>query len=178
MRTSNDPRRVLILMSDTGGGHRAAAEAIRDALIERHGEAVTVDMVDVFRDYTPFPFKYFPEMYPWTIKNGRLMWRLAYHMSDRRFQAGLMVGTIGRGIWRGLGRLLREHRADVIVSVHPLFPMPALRILRRQPSRPPFITVVTDLVSTHAFWYERGADRILVPTEPAYDRGIKFGIHP
>src|SRR5258707_14152058 len=119
MPTSSDPRRVLLLMSDTGGGHRAAAEAIRDALIERHGEAVSVEMIDVFRSYSPFPFKYFPEMYPWTIKNGRLMWWFAYHMSDRRFQAKLMMGSVGRAIWRGLRRMLREHNAHVIVCVHP-----------------------------------------------------------
>ena len=27
------PKRILFLMSDTGGGHRAAAEAIRDAIL-------------------------------------------------------------------------------------------------------------------------------------------------
>jgi hypothetical protein len=36
-------------MSDTGGGHRAAAEAIRDTLYMEQGEkAVSVEMVDVF----------------------------------------------------------------------------------------------------------------------------------
>ncbi len=44
-------KRVLILMSDTGGGHRAAAEAIREALYIQHGEAaVQVELVDVFRE--------------------------------------------------------------------------------------------------------------------------------
>ena len=53
-------KRVLILMSDTGGGHRAAAEAIRDALYRKPGaNAVAVELVDVFRDYSPAPFQVF-----------------------------------------------------------------------------------------------------------------------
>src|SRR5260221_7801309 len=179
MSTSSDPRRVLLLMSDTGGGHRAAAEAIRAALIERHGEAVSVEMVDVFRDYTPFPFKYAPEMYPWWIKNGKLMWRVSYEISNRRGRARVLMGSLGGTIRRGLRRMLvRESDADVIVCVHPFFPMAAMQVLRSQLSRPPFITVVTDLVSTHVFWFERSVDRILVPTQPAYDYGIGLGIRP
>src|SRR5450432_280184 len=175
----NNPRRVLILMSDTGGGHRAAAEAIREALVRRHGDAVTVEMVDVFKSYSPIPFKYFPELYPWAIKNGKLVWRVSYAMSNRKARVRLINSSIGRAIHRGLRRmLLREHQADVIVCVHPLFPSAAMSVLRTQPTRPPFLTVVTDLVSTHAFWYDRSVERILVPTQPAYDYGIRLGLPP
>src|SRR5215475_13290563 len=96
------PRRVLIMMSDTGGGHRATAEAIRDALLRRHGDDVIVNVVDVFRSYTPFPFKYFPEMYPWAIKNGKFAWRLSYHMLNRRGRVRLVNNSIGRAIQRGI----------------------------------------------------------------------------
>ena len=35
-------RRVLILMSDTGGGHRASAEAIKAGFRERYGDEFDV----------------------------------------------------------------------------------------------------------------------------------------
>ena len=57
-------QRVVFLMSDTGGGHRAAADAIRAALDLRYPEQYAVELVDVYRRYTPFPFKYLPEIYP------------------------------------------------------------------------------------------------------------------
>ena len=50
-------KRILLLFSDTGGGHRAAAEAIRDALLAKHPGEAQIEMVDVFRQYTPFPYK-------------------------------------------------------------------------------------------------------------------------
>src|SRR5258708_36828207 len=91
-------------MSDTGGGHRAAAEAIQAALIERHGEAVSVEMVDVFRDYTPFPFKYAPEMYPWWIKNGKLMWRGSVPDFNPRGPARGVRGGLAGADWSGRAR--------------------------------------------------------------------------
>eukprot|EP00955_Chlamydomonas_euryale_P091521 364631-Chlamydomonas_euryale.AAC.4 len=36
------PRRILIMMSNTGGGHRASAEAIKSALVEKYGDAYEV----------------------------------------------------------------------------------------------------------------------------------------
>ncbi|MBX3064532.1 MAG: glycosyltransferase [Anaerolineae bacterium] len=182
---SNTPapavKRILFLFSDTGGGHRAAAEAIIAALRQRYGAAVQCEMVDVFRDYAPSPFKYAPEVYPVWVNRGRLMWTLSYHMSNRRGQPAAMTFMV-RSIWRkfrrGLSRLFEDHPSDLIVSVHPLFNSLAMASLRRLPQRPPFITVVTDLVSTHAFWYNRHVERILVPTQPAVDRGLKLGINP
>jgi 1,2-diacylglycerol 3-beta-galactosyltransferase len=175
------PRRILFLFSDTGGGHRAAAEAVIAALEEKYGASVRCELIDVFRAYSPAPFKYAPELYPIWIKRGRLMWTLGYHMSDRRGQPR-MVTFLVRSIWRkfkqGLDRLFKDHPSDLIVSVHPLFNTLAMVSLRPMPQRPPFVTIVTDLVSTHAFWFNRNVERILVPTEPAYERGLKFGIAP
>ena len=58
--------------------------------------------------------------------------------------------------------------ADLIVTVHPIATSFALRALGR--NRPPFFTVVTDLVTTHALWFDTRADRIFVPTELARQR--------
>ena len=78
----------------------------------------------------------------------------------------------------GLKRMLREHPADVIVSVHSVLTRPAMKALMSRPYRPPFVVVVTDLVSTHHLWYDRRADRCLVPTRPAYHRGLEAGLLP
>lgn len=171
-------KRVLILMSDTGGGHRAAAEAIRDAMAVRYGDTIHVEMVDVFRGYSPFPLKYMPEFYPWLINRSKSSWGMGYNLSNNRRQAKLISSGMYITIERGLKQMLREHPADVIVCVHSLFARPAMEALLRFDYRPPFMTVVTDLVSTHAFWYEPRAELCLVPTEPAYQRGLECGLKP
>ncbi len=172
-------RRILILMSDTGGGHRAAAEAIRDALHIRHGqESAAVKLVDVFREYSPVPLKFAPEFYPWWVNRSKTSWGVGYNMSNTRRRAQLLSQTMYVTIEGGLKRMLRENPADVVVCVHSLLTRPAIQALTWFTQRPPFVVVVTDLVSTHHLWYDKRCERCLVPTQPAYDRGLAAGLSP
>jgi 1,2-diacylglycerol 3-beta-galactosyltransferase len=169
-------KRVLLLFSDTGGGHRAAAEAIRDALLIRHPGELSIEMVDVFRSYTPFPFKYMPEMYPWFIRNGKTSWGISYRLTNTRSSVRLITSGMYASIEKGLKRMLREHPADVIVCVHSVLTRPTMRALNELGEHPPFLVVVTDLVSTHKFWFDRHVDRCLVPTEEAFQNGLESGL--
>ncbi len=171
-------KRVLLLFSDTGGGHRAAAEAIRDTLLIRHPDEVAIEMVDVFRSYTPFPFKYMPEMYPWLINRSKGSWSMGYKLTNTPGS----VRLISRGMYasseKGLKRMLREHPADVVVCVHSVLTRPTLYALESMEKHPPFMVVVTDLVSTHKFWFDHRVDRCLVPTQSAYENGLESGLKP
>jgi 1,2-diacylglycerol 3-beta-galactosyltransferase len=51
-----------------------------------------------------------------------------------------------------------------------------MQALNAGETRPPFVVVVTDLVSTHMFAYDHLADRTLVPTAPAFSRGLDAGL--
>ncbi len=171
-------KRILILFSDTGGGHRAAAEAIRDALLIRHPDEVSIDMVDVFRTYSPFPFKYMPEMYPWIVNRSKSGWGVGYKLTNTRNNAKIIQQGIYVSLEKSLLRMLREHPADLIVSVHSLLTRTTMQGLMQFEKRPPFMVVVTDLVTTHMFWYDKSVDRCLVPTQPAFDRGLESGLSP
>ena len=46
------------------------------------------------------------------------------------------------------------------------------------PNRPPFYTVVTDMVTTHALWFDSHADIIFVPTEMASRHAISYHMPP
>jgi 1,2-diacylglycerol 3-beta-galactosyltransferase len=171
-------KRILILMSDTGGGHRAAAEAIRDAMLARYEGQVEIEMIDVFRGYSPAPWKYMPEMYPWLINHSKSSWGLGYKLTNTKQRAKMISRTIYMTMDRKLRKMFREHPTDLVVCVHSVLTRPSLQALLRLEKRPPFMVVVTDLVSTHHFWYDRRADVTLVPTLPAYDRGLEAGISP
>jgi 1,2-diacylglycerol 3-beta-galactosyltransferase len=171
-------KKIVFLMSDTGGGHRAAAEAIRDALEARHPGELDMILVDVFRDYTPFPYKYMPEFYPWLISRSKSSWGFGYKLSNTRTQAKALSRSFYAYAESGLKRMIHEHPADLVVCVHSVLARPCMEAYARVDVRPQYMVVVTDLVSTHMFWYDRRAERTLVPTQPAYDRGLKAGIKP
>jgi 1,2-diacylglycerol 3-beta-galactosyltransferase len=172
-------KRIVFLMSDTGGGHRAAADAIRTALNLRYPGEYTFELVDVFRRYTPFPFSYLPEIYPRWINYASWSWKLVYRLADAPRRDRMFMALL-ESLWHdGIRRMVSEHPGDVFVSVHALFSRPIMHMFHQTGlHRPPFVTVITDLVTTHAFWYEKDVDRCLVPTQAAYKRGLKFGLSP
>lgn len=166
---------ILFLFSDTGGGHRSASEAIIEALQLEFGDQYTTEMVDIFKDYAPPPLKMLPAIYPRIVKAPR-MWGLGYHLSDGPMRASALSAGIWPYVRGSFRRLIEEHPSDLIVSVHSLANEPVLRALGVD--RPPFVTVVTDLVTTHATWYHRQADLCLVPTEAARRRALKLELKP
>ncbi len=167
--------RILFLFSDTGGGHRSAAEAIIEAIHMQYGDRFNIQMVDIFKDYAPLLLKYMPELYPRMVRVPQA-WGLGYKVTNSHRRARIITASAYPYVRRSVRNLVRENPCDVIVSVHPLAAAPILRILGK--NRPPFITVVTDLVTTHALWYHHLADLCLVPTETARQRAIIFGMDP
>ena len=166
---------IVFYFSDTGGGHRSAAEAIIEAINIEYRDRVTTEMVDFFKDYAPRPFNYAGEMYPYMVKAPRL-WSASFHATDGRARAQVITTTMWPIARQAAKTLVKSHPADLIVTVHPFANTFALKALGTH--RPPFINVVTDMVTTHALWYDNRADLILVPTETARQRALKYRMPP
>jgi len=165
-------KRILFLFSDTGGGHRAAANAIIEALRDEFAGQFETDMVDFLRYYSPTPLRYSPEIYP-PLSRFKKAWKVSYEAANGPRRT-LAVSRVTYPYLRGsMKRLIAENPADLIVSVHPIASVVVPRAMRHDPV--PFVTVVTDLVTVHAFWFSRGADLIIVPTEQAKNRGLRLG---
>lgn len=171
----NKKPHILFLFSDTGGGHRSAAEAIIEALQIEYDGQLSTEMVDIFKDHAPLPLNRFPDWYPYMVRIPQI-WGLGFRLSDGRSQTRFIIDSSWPYVRSAIQKLIESHPCDLIVSVHPLAVTPFLRALGNH--RPPFITVVTDLVSTHAFWYDRRTDLCLVPTEIAYQRALKYRLSP
>jgi 1,2-diacylglycerol 3-beta-galactosyltransferase len=175
LMSQNNKPHILFLFSDTGGGHRSAAEAIIEALQLEYGDAVTTEMLDFFKGYAPLPLNKMPDWYPDMVKAPQL-WGLSFKISDGRRRARAITASMWPYVGRAVRRIVKEHPADLIVTVHPVATTVFLKALGR--NRPPFIIVVTDLVTTHALWYDQRADLILVPTEQARQRAIEYTMDP
>jgi 1,2-diacylglycerol 3-beta-galactosyltransferase len=166
---------ILFLFSDTGGGHRSAAEAIIEALRLEFNNRITTQMVDILLDFAPRPLNYLPKWYPYMLRFPEV-WKVGYKISNGSRRARLIVESTYPYVRRGLHKLIDQNPADMIISVHPLANDPFLHALGKH--HPPFITVVTDLVTTHALWYDKDVDLCLVPTEAALQRGLLANLKP
>jgi len=173
-KTAEKPH-ILFLFSDTGGGHRSAAKAIIEALEIYHPGKVTTEMLDFFVEYAPPPFDMAVTTYA-PMAQVPDLWELGYKLSNGKWRSKLVQDVLWPYIRKSMERLVEEHPCDLYVSVHPIVNTPILRALGDD--HPPYMIVITDMVSTHTFWYDNSADLILTPTEVAKLRGIGIGIDP
>jgi 1,2-diacylglycerol 3-beta-galactosyltransferase len=166
---------ILFLFSDTGGGHRSAAEAIIEALQLEFADRINTEMVDILEDYAPRPLNQIPRWYPYMARVPRL-YGWGFYMSDTHRRSRLILNAFWPYVRQAARRFVRQHPSDLIVSLHPVANPAVLRALGE--NRPPFIIVVTELVTAHAAWFHRRADLCIVPTEAAYQRALKWDLRP
>lgn len=168
-----EPKRILLLYSDTGGGHRSAALAIREALEDLYPGRYQVELLDALTEYAPRPLSYAPQFYP-ELTHFPRAWLLGYRLIDGRRRARALTAALWPYVRSPAHRLLAERPADLLVSVHPLLVSPLLRAKRHH--APPLVTVVTDLVTTHALWFHPESSLCILPTEAARSRAIQHGL--
>lgn len=166
---------IVFLFSDTGGGHRSAVEAILEAMSLEFPGKMTAEMVDIFKEYAPPPLNQATTVYP-PLSRMPEMWELGYRISDGKYRSRNLMNVLWPYIRNSTRRLIREKPCDLLVSVHPLSNTPFLKAMRHD--HHPFMTVVTDMVSTHAFWYDNRSDLVVVATDEARERGIAYGVDP
>jgi len=169
---------IVILMSDTGGGHRAAAEAIVEALAREYPNRYRVTLFDGFKQAARFPFNHVPDWYLPFTTYAEPLWHFLFLASNHRFVTMLAQPFFDLVMGRGVRHFLRRASPDLVVTTHPLLNEFARRALRAIGSTVPFITVVTDLFDAHTFWFDPGADLCTVPTQGAYQKGLRAGMPP
>lgn len=170
-----DKPHILFLFSDTGGGHRSAAKAIIEAINIYHPDRVTTEMLDFFVEYAPPPFDRAVQTYG-PMAQVPDLWELGYKLSNGKYRSRLVHDVLWPYIRKSTTSLLREHPCDMFVSVHPIINTPILRALGPNPK--PYVIVITDMVTTHAFWYNNNATLTLSPTREARERGLQIGMAP
>jgi 1,2-diacylglycerol 3-beta-galactosyltransferase len=163
-------------MSDTGGGHRAACNAIIAALEARHPGGFQAELLDMWREGTPWPFNRMPELYgPW-VNTHPQSYEAQYWLNDRLMKNSVASRAYQRNLYPKLKKLFPQHPADLIVCAHSVFVRPALYALEKLRITTPMVTVVTDYALPPVLWYDPRAVKTLVPTPPAFERGLELGI--
>lgn len=197
MKGTSRPRTVLFLISDTGAGHRSAANAIHAAMRLVDGQSSRsagandarnggrrganrsnwrVIIVDGFAECANFPLRKGVFLYGPAIKHSPRLYSRLFHMTNtvNRFNAAYRISQ--PFLRQGISELLRRTRPDVIVSVHPLLNHITLQAMRELGVKAPFITVITDLVSIHTAWVAPGVTVCVTPTKAARDYAVAAGL--
>jgi len=158
--------RVLIIFSDTGGGHRAAARALSDALRQLDPSCV-VTIADPLITQGPAVVRNLAALYSPMIQRSPRAWGAVYHTSNTKPTFAAIRAVFGRPVRKILIELMQKHDPDVVLSVHPLLNHVGYQAIQKSGRPRALMTVITDLIDFHRGWTFSHADLVVAPTETA-----------
>ena len=174
----NAPK-ILIISSDTGGGHRSAAQAIAVGLQRFwQGESVAVRVIKGIEESHHITDK-MVALYNWTLRHKQ-GWMKYLYWAINRFRPETREFFQRRCI--GFCRdIFEKWCPHIVVSVHPLTQHIFGRILRelKLQDQIPLVTVVTD--PCYGFWKGWACDDVslyLVANDDAKQQLIDYGVTP
>ena len=172
-------KRALFLISDTGGGHRSAANAITAALDEVRDPYSFEHRIDDVAAHCSFPLTQLGLGYSMALRYAPPVYGALYYATNGRRRYKAIVRFCEPLYRERLRDLFLSYDPDVIVSVHPLLNHAALRA-RADASMQhiPLVTVITDLGKVHESWLMPEADAVVVPAREVYDRALSRGVPP
>jgi UDP-N-acetylglucosamine:LPS N-acetylglucosamine transferase len=174
----NTPK-ILIISSDTGGGHRSAAAAIAEGVTKFwKGESAVVKIVKAVEESHHVTEK-LVNVYNWVLKNRQHWMKYLYWVINK-----IRPETREFFMKRCIGfckDVFEKWCPHIIVSVHPLTQHIFARILRELnlSGQIPLVTVVTD--PCYGFWKGWACDDVslyLVANEDAERQLIDYGVSP
>ena len=171
--------KILIISSDTGGGHRSAAAAIV-AGVQRFldSESCAVRVVRAVEESHQLTAR-LVALYNWLLRN-RQSWMKYLYWVVNRFRPETLEFFHKRTIGYCMG-IFERWCPHIVVSVHPLTQHIFARVLRelKLDDRIPLVSVVTD--PCYGFWKAWACDDVklyLVASEEAKQQLIDYGIAP
>lgn len=168
--------RLLFLIADTGGGHRASANAVARRLQGSAAGVHEIRVVDPFAQGSPPLIGGTANLYGPITRHARWAWGALYHATDSRAAVALLERTLLRLVVPGIVRQIRSFEPHALVSFHPLLNHAAVRAVRDAGAQLPVLTVITDLVDVHAAWACAEVDAVVVPSAGGFERCRRAGI--
>src|SRR5579872_3951070 len=169
-------KRIGLVFFDAGGGHRAAANALRQVIEaeQRPWEVRLInlqellDPLDVFRKITRVRLQ---DLYNLMLRKG---WTLGSPQLMRGMHGIIRLyhrPTVGL-----LEKFWREERLDVVVSMVPNLNRAMRESLHRAAPHVPFVTVLTDFADYPPhFWMERQDQYFICGTDRAISQARALG---
>ena len=174
----NNPK-ILIISSDTGGGHRSAAQTLSDGLQKFwHGESIAVRIMKAVEESHGITNK-MVNLYNWILKN-RQHWMKYYYWFVNKFQPERSTFLLDKCVIF-CKEQFEKWFPHIVVSVHPMTQHIFARILRELNllDKIPLVTVVTD--PCYGFWRGWACEEVslyLVANEEAEQQLIDYGVSP
>lgn len=171
--------KILIISSDTGGGHRSAAQALSEGVLRFwQGESAVVRIVKAVEESHKLTEKGV-NLYNWILRNKQ-HWMKYYYWLINKVRPETRSFFLNRcAVY--LKEQFEKWCPHIVVSVHPMTQHIFARILKelKLADQIPLVTVVTD--PCYGFWKGWVCDEVslyLVANEEAKQQLLDYGVAP
>jgi len=172
-------RKLDFVFFDAGGGHRAAANALREVMEQQQRRCEIrmvnlqelLDTLDVFRKITGLRLE---DLYNTMLRKG---WTLG----SPQLTAGMhvVIRMFHSQQVRVLVDFWRKSRPDMVVSLVPNFNRAMCESLRTALPEVPFVTIITDIADYPPhFWLERQQQHVICGSDKAVSQAHEMGFAP
>jgi UDP-N-acetylglucosamine:LPS N-acetylglucosamine transferase len=168
-------KRILILTSQTGGGHTSLAEAIRDILEHDTPSENETRSAPAITIADPQP-GFFNVHYRLVSRHALRLWAAEFQFFDTPRRALLAHRVFTRLVRRQLNALLDSAQPDLILTTYPFLSYEVMRALERRASRVPLVLLFADANGVHAAWLsEHHAAATFATTRETYEQALAAG---
>jgi UDP-N-acetylglucosamine:LPS N-acetylglucosamine transferase len=179
-KTLQQLNKILIVSSNTGGGHRSAALSLKESLVQctKPYWHLSVSMTQVLEEAS-WVTQQMAHLYNWLLRHKQSWMKYYYnlihtvkpHEHPWVLQTALPYGK----------RIIERTLPKMLVSVHPMTQHFFVHVLKEMGllHRIPIITVVTDPIAH--FWRGWACHEVslyCVATQSAKEELIAYGVHP
>jgi len=173
---SDNKKKIILLYSTAGLGHKKAAMALLKAFRAR--EDVKCEMVNVLDYGNRFCCFVYEALYVFFMTRARWLWGALYHLSNNTVADVItrkLRGIIDYHSLPGLGEVLVKKAPDAIVATHFFLPSIADILMKNKAFYSRMFAVITDY-GPHTYWLSRAIDRFFVGSASASEELAKRGV--
>ena len=173
----NPKKNILIFTSDSGYGHRSAANAINGALQQLYGSNSVVRICNPINDLDELNLIRIAEsQYDVSVRYMPGCYRLAYELSDSRKASSILDLAFRISLIDQIIELINEFQPHAILNTNEIFNEPIGHALRQLGKKIPYFTVITDFGHVHALWFNPHPDHYFVASENVRQQALSLGL--
>lgn len=171
-----DKMNILILTSNTGGGHLKATEAIYEHIKYKNLD-YNVKIINTLDNINPSFNKLITSFYTECVKKYPDLFGKIYYYSEENHVSINIFNLILKNLAKKLLPIILDFKADIIISTHP-FSTQMVSYLKKLKNIPnvKLINLLTDY-APHKFWIYDNVDAYITASEQMVDDMIQRGVN-
>ncbi len=174
----SEKKRILILTIDAGFGHRSAANAVRDAILDQYAECCEPLVINPLDEDRAFLLRRLgQDDYDRLVKYiPQDLYVFGYEAIKTRPITALTATTTVVLLYDLMRSMVQKFQPHAILATNPLYQAPLLEHFDTTGIHPPLFNVVTDMSSAQTLWFNKRLSGVCVPNEATRDLALRRGI--